>query len=68
VFFAMLVCSDGDCAATYEAYGSFEELEGAACECGCCLETLAFGEVTAVSVNGAAPTEHELELVLEPTG
>ncbi len=34
---ALLICSDGDCAETFEAYGELAELESLACECGCAL-------------------------------
>ena len=40
MFRALLVCADGDCAEVFEAYGSLEELEAIACECGCSLELL----------------------------
>jgi hypothetical protein len=40
VFSALLFCSDGDCAEVFEAFGSLEELEALACDCGCSLELL----------------------------
>lgn len=30
-----LICSDGECAEEFEAFGRLEELEALACECGC---------------------------------
>jgi hypothetical protein len=44
MFSALLLCSDGDCAETFEAYGSLEELEALACDCGCSLELLEISE------------------------
>jgi hypothetical protein len=40
VFRALLVCAEGDCAEVFEAYGSLDELEALACDCGCSLELL----------------------------
>lgn len=45
VFRALLVCAEGDCADVFEAYGSFEELEALACDCGCSLELLEISDV-----------------------
>jgi dihydroorotase len=44
VFRALLVCAEGDCAEVFEAYGSLEELEALACDCGCSLELLEISE------------------------
>jgi hypothetical protein len=44
VFHARLTCSDGDCDETFEAWGTLEELEALACDCGCALEILTLGE------------------------
>ena len=57
MFHALLICSDDDCTDTFEAWGSLEELETRACECGCALQLLQLS-------NGVAPAE----LVLEPVG
>ena len=45
VFRAVLLCSDGDCAELFEAYGSLEEIERLACECDCSLELVEVSEV-----------------------
>jgi len=45
VFRALLLCSDGDCADYFEAYGSLEQLERLACDCGCSLELVAISDV-----------------------
>jgi hypothetical protein len=44
MFRALLLCSDGDCAEVFEAYGSLGELEALACDCGCSLELLEVSE------------------------
>jgi hypothetical protein len=44
MFHAMLVCSDGDCDETFEAWGTLDELEALACDCGCTLQVLALDE------------------------
>jgi hypothetical protein len=40
MFHARLICSDGDCDETFEAWGTLEELQALACDCGCGLELL----------------------------
>lgn len=40
MYHARLVCSDGDCAVLYEAYGGAGDLGALACECGCGLQAL----------------------------
>jgi hypothetical protein len=47
---AVLICSDDDCTAVFEAYGPIEEIETLACDCGCALAVLAWPEL--VSENG----------------
>ena len=44
MFRALLLCADGECAEVFEAYGSLEELEAIACDCGCSLELLEISE------------------------
>jgi hypothetical protein len=44
VFRAVLLCSDGDCAELFEAYGSLGELAALACDCGCSLELVEVAE------------------------
>ena len=57
MFHALLICSDADCDETFEAWGSLEELETLACECGCALEVLTLDE------DESGDTQLELELV-----
>jgi hypothetical protein len=55
---AVLICSDDDCTEVFEAYGSLEELETLACDCGCALQV--------ISISEAAPDharDHGLELL-----
>ena len=44
VFHALLICSDENCAELFEAYGTLEDLEALACDCGCSLEILTLDE------------------------
>jgi hypothetical protein len=44
VFLALLICSDENCAELFEAYGTLEELEVLACDCGCSLHVLTLQE------------------------
>ena len=57
MLYAILICSDPDCARELE--GSADELETMACECGCTLQALAFYELEEVEARLAAP---DLEL------
>jgi len=55
---AVLICSDDDCTEVFEAYGSLDELETLACDCGCALQV--------ISISEAAPDharDHRLELL-----
>jgi hypothetical protein len=45
MLYALLVCSDDDCTDTFEAWGTLEELEALACECGCALQLISVSEV-----------------------
>jgi hypothetical protein len=55
VFHARLICSDGDCDEAFDAWGTLDELQALACDCGCALEILALSEAAG-----------ELRLELEP--
>jgi hypothetical protein len=47
VLYAILVCSDRECDAVYEAWGEPEELESIACElCDCTLQAVGYSEVS----------------------
>ena len=45
MFHALIVCSEENCAEVFEAWGTLEELQALACDCGCSLEILTLGEV-----------------------
>ena len=45
MFRALLICGDGDCAETFKAYGSLDELEALAYDCACALEVLEISEL-----------------------
>ena len=44
MFRALLICAEADCAEVFEAYGSLEELETLACDCGCALQVISVSE------------------------
>jgi hypothetical protein len=45
MFFALMICSDESCPEELEAWGTLEELETSACECGCALQVISVSEV-----------------------
>ncbi len=40
ILVALLVCSDGECDAVYEAWGDPAEVGALACDCGCTLQVV----------------------------
>jgi hypothetical protein len=55
VLFALLVCTDCDCAAYHEAYGTPEELDALSCElCGCGLQAVGWAEAAPNGARSAA--------------
>ena len=54
VFHGLLICSDDHCTETFEAWGTLEELEALACDCGCALAI--------VTLDECAGTDGQLEL------
>lgn len=56
MLYALLICSDDDCTDEFEAWGTLEELETLACECGCALQLISVSEIRG---------EVDSELVLE---
>jgi hypothetical protein len=40
MFHALLICSDGDCGDSFEAWGTLDDLETLACDCGCALQLI----------------------------
>jgi hypothetical protein len=57
MFHATLICTDDDCDETFEAWGTLEELESLACDCGCTLQVLTLDEC------GGEDARLELQLV-----
>jgi hypothetical protein len=52
MFLALLICSDESCDHELETWGTLEELEALACDCGCALQLISVAEVEFVE---AAP-------------
>jgi hypothetical protein len=44
---ALLICSDDDCTDEFEAWGTIEELEALACDCGCALQVISVSDADA---------------------
>jgi hypothetical protein len=59
VLYAILICSDPDCAQDFEGWGELDDFETMACECGCTLQALAFCEAEEVTIR---PATSHLEL------
>jgi hypothetical protein len=45
MFLALLICSDESCTHELETWGTLEELEAMACDCGCALQLISVSEV-----------------------
>jgi hypothetical protein len=58
MLYAALICCDDDCTEVFEAYGTLEELETLACDCGCALEIISLSEVS-----DPPARDHGLELL-----
>ena len=43
--YALMICSDEGCPEEIETWGTFEELEAGACECGCALQLIWVSDV-----------------------
>jgi hypothetical protein len=41
---ALLICSDDECTALFEAYGELDDIEALACSCGCGLAVVGWPE------------------------
>jgi hypothetical protein len=48
MFLALLICSDEACTHELEAWGTLEELDALACDCGCALQVIALSDVELV--------------------
>jgi hypothetical protein len=58
MLYAALICCDEDCTEVFEAYGSLEELETLACDCGCALQIISISEA-----DPGRSRDHGLELI-----
>jgi hypothetical protein len=67
MLYAILICSDPDCAEEFTAFGAAAELDELACECGCTLQAIAFGEAEPAEIGAAVkqlrPRQPELRRV-----
>jgi hypothetical protein len=50
MLYAILICSDPDCAEELEAHGEPADFEQLACECGCTLQVISIDEVETVEL------------------
>jgi hypothetical protein len=51
MLYALLICTDEDCAEEFEAWGELEDFEHMVCEgCECTLQALAFSEVSLATI------------------
>ena len=55
MFCAALICCDDDCTEVFEAYGTLEELEALACDCGCALQVISISNAPPDPVAGRGP-------------
>jgi hypothetical protein len=55
MLYAVLICSDEECAEEFEAWGDPADFEKLACECGCTLQAIAFCEAQSATIQPAAP-------------
>ena len=55
MFYGLLICSDEECTDTAEAWGTLEELEAIACDCGCVMHVWQVSEAGEEPVAEAEP-------------
>jgi hypothetical protein len=55
MLYAVLICSDEECAQEFEAWGDAGDFEKLACECGCTLQAIAFCEAQPATIPPPAP-------------
>jgi hypothetical protein len=61
MLYAILICSDADCEATYEAWAEPDQLEDLTCElCGCTLQAVAFSEAPEAARSDHRPPDLQL--------
>ena len=55
MLYAILICSDPECAEEFEHFGEPAEFEKLACDCGCTLQAIAFCEAQPAQIAPQAP-------------
>ena len=55
MLYAILICSDQDCAEEFEGWGDPGDFEAMACECGCTLQVIAFSEYQEARIRPIVP-------------
>jgi hypothetical protein len=55
MLYAVLICSDEECAEEFEAWGDPSDFEKLVCDCGCTLQAIAFCEAQPAEIRPAAP-------------
>ena len=61
MLYAMLICSDPDCAEELEAYGEPADFDRLVCDCGCTLEAISFCEAHPAEIS-VQPARGELRV------
>ena len=51
MLYAILICSDPECAEEVEAHGDLSDFEKLACDCGCTLQLISIDELETVEVS-----------------
>jgi hypothetical protein len=54
MLYAVLICSDEECAQEFEGWGDAGDFEKLACECGCTLQAIAFCEAQPATIRPPA--------------
>ena len=55
MLYAVLICSDEECAEEFEAWGDPADFDKLVCECGCTLQAIAFCEAQPATIRPPAP-------------
>ena len=55
MFQAVLICCDDDCTEIFEAYGTLDELETLACDCGCALQIISISDAADAPARDRGP-------------
>ena len=55
MLYAILICSDPECAEEFEAWGDPANFDKLVCECGCTLQAIAFCEAQPATIRPPEP-------------